>query len=242
MPSSFQHHSGGEGIASKHRRAIHLLIAEESPLACQLLKDSFKRSRSPFNVVHCVVSHHEIINSLKARPCDVALVSDNLADGVLTGFRALRELRHTFPETRPVMLLKSMQEDLVVDAFRTGAKGVYCRTESLKTLSKCITAVHHGQIWANSAQLDSVLNAFVDAAPLQMINPTGRALLTKREEDVVKLVIEGLSNREAGQKLGLTEHTVSNYLFRVYEKLGISSRVELVLYSLKYQHPGASES
>ena len=58
-------------------------------------------------------------------------------------------------------------------------------------------------------------------------------MLTKREDEVVKLVADGLSNRNVAQKLGLTEHTVSNYLFRIYEQLGISSRVELVLYALK---------
>jgi DNA-binding NarL/FixJ family response regulator len=65
------------------------------------------------------------------------------------------------------------------------------------------------------------------------VNVQGRRLLTKREDEVVKLVADGLSNRHVAQKLGLTEHTVSNYLFRIYEKLGISSRVELVLYALK---------
>jgi DNA-binding CsgD family transcriptional regulator len=80
------------------------------------------------------------------------------------------------------------------------------------------------------------MEAFASANPLRLSNASSRRLLTKREEDVVKLVVEGLSNRETGQRLGLTEHTVSNYLFRVYEKLGISSRVELVLYSLKGNH------
>ena len=73
----------------------------------------------------------------------------------------------------------------------------------------------------------------MNAAPLRLVNLQGRRLLTKREDDVVKLVADGLSNRNVAQKLGLTEHTVSNYLFRIYEKLGISSRVELVLYALK---------
>jgi DNA-binding NarL/FixJ family response regulator len=130
------------------------------------------------------------------------------------------------------MLLKTDNYDLVVDAFRAGAKGVFCRTESLNLLPKCIRVVHSGQIWANSKQLDRVMEAFASAAPLRLISVEGQRLLTKREEDVVKLVVEGLSNREAAQQLGLTEHTVSNYLVRIYEKLGISSRVELVLYSL----------
>jgi DNA-binding CsgD family transcriptional regulator len=66
-----------------------------------------------------------------------------------------------------------------------------------------------------------------------MVSPGGQPLLTKREDDVVNLVFDGLPNRETAQRLGLTEHTVSNYLFRIYEKLGISTRVELVLYALR---------
>ncbi len=86
--------------------------------------------------------------------------------------------------------------------------------------------------------MQSVLDALVSATPLWMVNPRGQMLLTKREDDVVKLVVDGLSNRETAQKLGLTEHTVSNYLFRIYEKLGISTRVELVLYALRQKQQG----
>ena len=86
--------------------------------------------------------------------------------------------------------------------------------------------------------MQSALDALVSATPLWMVNPRGQTLLTKREDDVVNLVVDGLSNRETAQKLGLTEHTVSNYLFRIYEKLGISTRVELVLYALRQKQQG----
>jgi DNA-binding CsgD family transcriptional regulator len=66
-----------------------------------------------------------------------------------------------------------------------------------------------------------------------VINSKGRYLLSQREDEFANLVAEGMTNREIAQKLGAAEHTVSNYLFRIYEKLGISSRVELVLYVLK---------
>jgi len=78
-----------------------------------------------------------------------------------------------------------------------------------------------------------IVNALADAKPLQLTNAQGRYLLAKRENEVANLVSEGLTNRDIAQKLGLSEHTVSNYLFRIYEKLGISSRVELVLYVLR---------
>jgi DNA-binding NarL/FixJ family response regulator len=147
----------------------------------------------------------------------------------------LNDLRLSHPKTRVVILLRSARDELVVDAFRGGAKGVFCRAGTWQNLCKCIQSVHKGQVWVNSHQLHCVLEALVNATPLRLVNSEGRRLLTRREDDVVRLVADGLSNRDVAQKLGLTEHTVSNYLFRIYEKLGISSRVELVLYALKHK-------
>jgi DNA-binding NarL/FixJ family response regulator len=223
------------GTPEADRRVIDLLIADHSPMDCQLLKRALTNPRSPFRVVSCAVSQAEILHSMTSHSPDVALISENLQDGPLTGFSVLNELHRSFPKTSVIVLLRSASMDLIVDAFRAGAKGVFCRKEPLQTLCKCIHAVHQGQVWANSSQLRSVLEAFASAAPLHLTNAHGQPLLTKRETDVVKLVVDGHSNRDVAEKLGLTEHTVSNYLFRIYEKLGISSRVELVLYSLKRQ-------
>lgn len=211
-----------------------LLIAAESPMECELLKGVLSRSRSSF-AISCASLHSEVIRSVNLLPPDIALISESLADGSLTGFRVLSELRNVSPKTRMIVLLRSAREDLVVDAFRAGAKGVICRSEPIQSLCKCINVVLEGQIWANSTQLQYVLDAFLSAAPFRLVNSQGKVLLTKREDDVVKLVVEGHTNREVAEKLGLTEHTVSNYLFRIYEKLGISTRVELVLYSLKFR-------
>ena len=229
--------SSSLGAATKgvDRRTVDLLIADDSPMDCQLLKRALTGSRSPFRVVACAVSQAEIISSMNAHSPDVALINESLQDGPLTGFGVLSQLHSSFPQTSVIVLLRSASKDLIVDAFRAGAKGIFCRAEPLQTLCKCIHAVHQGQVWANSSQLRSVLDAFASAAPLHLTNSQGRVLLTKRETDVVRLVVDGYTNRDVGQKLGLTEHTVSNYLFRIYEKLGISSRVELVLYSLKRQ-------
>jgi two-component system nitrate/nitrite response regulator NarL len=214
-------------------RLIDLLISDDSPMGCQLLKSALSRSRSHFRIVGCAVSKADIIRSMKSHPPDIALISDSLQDGPLTGFGVLGELHNSFPKTSVIVLLKSASEDLIIDAFRAGARGIFCRVEPLHALCKCINAVNQGQIWANSKQLRAVLDAFASAAPLHLVNSQGRVVLTKREIDVVKLVVDGCTNRDVAQKLILTEHTVSNYLFRIYDKLGISSRVELVLYSLK---------
>ena len=191
------------------------------------------RFRLNSKVVTCAVSREQIIDAMKSQHVDIALVSENLEEGPLAGFRVLNDLRTSHPKTRVVILLNSLRDELVVDAFRGGAKGVFCRSETWQRLCKCITCVHQGQIWANSHHLHCLLDALINSTPLRLVSSQGRRLLTKREDEVVKLVADGLSNRNVAQKLGLTEHTVSIYLFRIYEKLGISSRVELVLYALK---------
>src|SRR5664279_2032349 len=122
---------------------------------------------------------------------------------------------------------------MVVDAFRAGARGVFCLSQAtFKSLCRCVEQVHAGQIWADSSELSEVIESFSQLAPLRVVNANGMRLLTKREEDVVRLLAEGLQNRDIAQELKLSEHTVKNYLFHIFDKLGVSSRVELVLYAV----------
>ena len=222
--------------------ATSVLIADETRMSAHLLKNELMRSRFHFNVVGCMTSEAEIFQALDSNGVDVALISEHLTAGPYSGFRILPKLRECFPRTRVILLIKSTKNDLVLDAFRGGAKGVFCRTEEPDTLAKCVRAVHSGQIWANSSQLRVVLEALVNATPLRVLDCLGHRILTKREEEVVTLVAEGLPNSEIAKRLGLTDHTISNYLFRVYEKLGISSRSELILYVLKRQQDDSSSS
>src|ERR1700676_1603975 len=212
---------------------ISALIADETRMGAQLLKNELERSRYRINVVGSATSQSEIFRSLDADPVDIALINENLEEGSYLGFQVLAKLRESYPKTRVILLLKSAPHDLVVDAFRGGVKGVFCRTDTPQALCKCVRAVHSGQIWVNSNQLHFVLEELVNAKPLRVVDFQGRPLLTKRQDEVVTLVAEGLPNSQIARTLGLTEHTVNNYLFRIYDKLGISSRTELALYALK---------
>jgi DNA-binding NarL/FixJ family response regulator len=146
-------------------------------------------------------------------------------------FELVREIRAQVPGTLVIVLLDSSDRSAVVEAFRAGARGVFCRTEPFRLLGKCIQCVHAGQVWASSGELHFVLEALAQPAFAGLRAHSG-SLLTARELDVVRCVAEGLSNREIAQRLKLTEHTVKNYLFRIFDKLGVSSRVEVVLYAL----------
>lgn len=125
-----------------------------------------------------------------------------------------------------------------MQAFRSGARGLFCLADSsFQLFCECIERVHRGEIFATAEQLNYLLESVCQVPSLRVVSARGEKLLTSREEQVVALVSDGLSNRDVASELGLSEHTVKKYLFRIFEKLGISSRVELVLYALNHGAP-----
>jgi DNA-binding NarL/FixJ family response regulator len=128
------------------------------------------------------------------------------------------------------MLLQCAKPDSVVRAFREGARGIFYSRHSLQSLSKCIQTVHQG-IWAGNEDLEHLINALTRLKPLEFNNAEGLPLLTRREEEVVRLVADGLKNREIAQKLKVKEHSIRNYLYRIFETLGVSTQVGLILYA-----------
>jgi DNA-binding NarL/FixJ family response regulator len=158
------------------------------------------------------------------------VISTEFEDELGRGFKLAQELSAARPGIKLVFLLAVPDREAVVQAFRVGGRGVFCRARSVKDLMKCIACVHGGQIWASSEELGFVVGALRDHQPLRVLSRAGVPLLTPREMAVVHCVAEGLTNREAAAQLKLSEHTVKNYMFRIFDKLGVSTRVELILY------------
>jgi two-component system, NarL family, nitrate/nitrite response regulator NarL len=213
------------------REKIRVLIADADNISSQLMASALRRSRSHFDQVIVASSSPEAIRHLDILRPHVAVVSAELRDGPHTGFAVLQEVRKSHPHTAAIMLLPSTQRDPVVDAFRSGARGVFTRDKSFKALSKCIRTVHRGRIWASNEELEFILDTLTRLKSTHLGKTNGMALLTRREEEVVRLVVEGMKNREIGCALHVTEHSVSNYLYGIFNKLGVSSRVELILYA-----------
>ena len=201
-------------------------------MSCQLLVDALLLSKR-YDAVAATTAEEVVVAMDRAR-FDVLLISTSFSADPLDGLRFVSEVRDLHREVGIVVLLDALERNLVVEAFRSGAHGVFARSDSFQTLCKCILCVHEGQVWASSAELGFVLEALVDPPPIENRGLPSSRPLSKREEEIAHLVAEGFSNRQISERLDLSEHTIKNYLFRVFEKLGVSTRVELTLYALKH--------
>ena len=151
----------------------------------------------------------------------------------LTGMPYVEMIRAVAPQVRQIVLGQDLSHEEEIALLRAGARGLLCEARvTVPILSKCICSVAAGQIWANSEQLERLLGSLSRPRPLRVTNALGAAILSRREEEVLHLLAEGLSNRELAATLKLSEHTIKNHLFRIFDKLGVSSRMEAVLYAL----------
>lgn len=208
---------------------VRVLAADSTPMTTQLLVDALGRD-AEFQMIESPSNVSILLALVKREKPHVAVISAQIRES--GSIDLVREIRMQSAATRVIVLLDSSERTGVTEAFRAGAAGVFCRTEPFRLLAKCIQCVASGQVWASSSELHFVLEALAQPSFSVGLSLSG-SLLSARETDVVRCVAEGLTNREIAQRLTLTEHTVKNYLFRIFDKLGVSSRVEVVLYAFR---------
>ena len=219
------------------RDSIRVLIADSNQTQSQLLSAALRR-QAALRVTCCQSAVSDCLQALKLIPVDIVLLGDGPSEHEEL-ISTLRELHSIHPEIGFILLLDSYDRDLVVSAMRAGARGLFCRaTQPFRALCRCITVVHQGQFWANTEQMGYLVEALNHSTPSRVLNVRGEGLLTPREDEVVRLVAEGIGNRDVALQLGVKENTVKKSLLRIYDKLGVSNRVELVLYALT--HSGAN--
>ena len=206
---------------------ISIVVADSTRIHTQLLADAMS-SDPGLQVVATASSSEELLAAVVRVPIDVAVISYSLDDQPGRGTEVLREIRALRPQIKGVLLLDSSRPQDVLECFRAGAKGIFAKHERLESLCKCIRCVHEGQIWARSVELEHALEALANSPLVRAINHKGLDLLSARERQVVQYLAAGMTNREIAESLGLSRHTVKNYLFRIFDKLGASSRTELL--------------
>jgi two-component system, NarL family, nitrate/nitrite response regulator NarL len=205
---------------------IRALIVDRDAMSGHLLAEALMRNRSCDTAV---ILGSDLLRTIGTRETDLVIISADLSANSGSGFELADAVHRARPEIIIVVLLKQIDHESVVNAFRSGARGVFSRQGPMEEFLECIDHVKRGYLWAGREETNFLLEMFKNIpgppGPTEAILP-----LTKRELEVVQCAAKGKTNRGIADELGLSEHTVKNYLFRAFDKLGISTRGELLFY------------
>lgn len=211
---------------------VKVLVADSNQTESELLCGALRR-QGTFKVGSCRAVLSECLLFLEANPQDVLVLDDRLTNDRDRLYELLRCMRSAYPSLAIVLLFNRNDRELVVNSLRLGVRGLFCvASMPFRFLCRCITSVHEGQYWTNTEQMRYVIDALSTNSSIRVINSCGHVVLTPRERQAVNLVTEALNNREIATELKIKENTVKKLLLRIYDKLGVSNRVELVLYAL----------
>jgi len=172
----------------------------------------------------------ECIKMLGNLKPDILLLDLRMPDK--SGLAVLEEVNFDTVPTRVIVLTAAEDDREVIRAMRLGARGVVLKQSATEVLLKGIHRVHAGEIWLDNRMTAEVINAFSTAeAPPR----AGKPLVSDREKEIVQLVVQGFHNKEIGVRLFISEQTVKNHLHHVFDKLGVSDRLELTLYAIHHR-------
>jgi two-component system, NarL family, nitrate/nitrite response regulator NarL len=208
---------------------IKILIADDHVIFRDGLR-TLLDSDDELTVVGEACNGAECIKMLGSLKPDILLLDLHMPDK--SGFDVLEEVNFDTAPTRVVILTAAEDDRDVVRAMRLGARGVVLKQSATEVLLKSIHRVHAGEIWLDKRMTAEVLSAFstADDAPR-----SGKPLVSDREKEIVQLVVQGFRNREIGVKLFISEQTVKNHLHNIFDKLGVSDRLELALYAIHHR-------
>jgi two-component system, NarL family, nitrate/nitrite response regulator NarL len=215
-------------LRQEPRKAIRVVILDASRMGAQLLADALKGEQ--FEIVYGGSGVPEAVSA--GKDADVALLTAASDQQCLQARTLAPSLRALSRGIRIILIAEDPSREVVIEVFKAGIQGIFSRTTSIGELRKCILAVAGGQVWASNRDVNFLLDALSEPPSIRLVDARGAQLLSKREAEVVRCVSEGLTNREIADQLGLSENTVKNYLFRIFDKLGVSTRVELIMYAI----------
>lgn len=205
--------------------AIRLILADDHPIVLHGLQQLLS-STPEFTVVAACNSGDEALAAVRAQPADV-LVLDLRMPG-MSGLAVLRAIAAERLVIKTVLLTAAARDDQIDQAVQLGVLGVVLKESPPEDLFHCIRKVAQGVPWLET---ETMARAFGESIKREPGAVSKGESLTPRELEIVRMVAEGLRNREIGQRLSISEGTVKVHLHNVYEKLGVDGRLELVLFA-----------
>src|SRR4051812_15206533 len=224
------------GVPTKQK--IRIVVADDHPIfrdgLCRLLG-----LEDDFEVVAQAQDGRQVLEILQQLEPDILLVDLKMPG--LDGLGTLQRLQAAHNKTRVIVLTASDDKNEFVQAMKLGTSGIVLKQTATELLIKSIRKVHAGEIWLDSHTTAAVIRQFVanDEAPAMTATPQApparereRSPLSQREREIVALVAQGFKNKEMAEKMFISEQTVKNHLHNIFDKLGVSDRLELALYAI----------
>jgi len=222
----------GSDEAEAKKGMIRVLIADDHPI----VRDGLRKLLSleeDFQIVGEASDGCEVLDKVQELDPDVLLLDLRMPN--LDGLSALQALQQTNKHTRVIVLTASEDKNEFVQAMKLGCSGIVLKQTAPELIVKSIRKVHGGEIWLDSHTTAAVMRQF--AAPGETGSSGSgksreRSPLSQREREIVQLVAQGYKNKEMAEKMFISEQTVKNHLHNIFDKLGVSDRLELALYAI----------
>jgi two-component system nitrate/nitrite response regulator NarL len=215
---------------TKSKTAVRILVADDHAIFRDGLRKLLEGS-DEVTIVGEASNGNECVKMLSKLKPDILLLDLRMPEK--DGLGVLEEVNFDSLPTRVIVLTAAEDDRDVVRAMRLGARGVVLKQSASDLLLKSIRKVHDGEIWLDNRMTAEVIDAFKKSAEAGQRRE--KPLLSDREKEIVQLVAQGFRNREIGEKLFISEQTVKNHLHNIFDKLGVSDRLELALYAIHHR-------
>lgn len=214
---------------AKAKTSIRVLVADDHVIFREGLRKLLD-AEDDISVVGEASSGAECLAlAAKLKP-DILVLDLKMPDR--DGLSVLGDLGGKDAPVKAIVLTASEDERDYVEAVRRGARGIVLKQGASELLLQGIRQVHRGEMWIDQRVAADVMKAMTQPAA---VTPSGKQLLTDREQDIVRHVLQGFRNKEIADKLSISEQTVKNHLHNIFDKLGVSDRLELALYALHHK-------
>ena len=219
-------------IKEKKKATVRILLADDHPIVRDGLKKLLQLEED-FEVVGEAGDGREVLEKCHELDPDVLLLDLRMPN--LDGLSALQALQQTNKRTRVIILTASEDKNEFVQAMKLGCSGIVLKQTAPDLIVKSIRKVNSGEIWLDSLTTAAVMRQF--STGLESAGGGGgkgreRSPLSAREREIVALVAQGYKNKEMAEKMFISEQTVKNHLHNIFDKLGVSDRLELALYAI----------